>query len=235
MKRFSFVLLLSAVVLTCAAQKHPMWTIRVGYGISDWIHSDSDGVPSLQIGGTVEIPLSRTFGFQTGLSYMDKGALWTVENGAPDGTAVRFRMRLHGVYAPLFLTYHIPMGDAENHYGFVSSLITLKLGPYVGYGLGGRLKKSAAGEWQPVNGNPYSRSYNYNNLSLQAPDGTAAYLGKLNRCEAGVAAGVDVVAFGIINVSLEGGIGLTPLTTHWGGRSAKSYFVQGALCVPLSL
>ena len=82
MKRFSFVLLLSAVVLTCAAQKHPMWTIRVGYGISDWIHSNGDGVPSLQIGGTVEIPLSRTFGFQTGLSYMNKGALWTVENGA---------------------------------------------------------------------------------------------------------------------------------------------------------
>jgi len=233
MKRCFFLFLFCATLLQIEAQKRPMWGVRMAYGESGATAHGNGAVPAFQIGATVEFPLRRTVGLQTGLSYASRGVSWRVENAVPGFGIDRLRFRSHGIHVPLFLTYHLPVDVPDNAWGFASSYFTLKVGPYIDCGLSARLKQHANESWQRVPGNPYRRSYSYADFSFSSSSVTDTYLHKLNRFEVGVSVGVDVLALGILNVSLEGGYGLTPLTKWIEGKESHTFFIQGGVWVPL--
>lgn len=118
MKKFFLMAALAFSALNMNAQK-VRFGINAGAGISSLVGSDSEGYGNAfayKIGATVDIPTSEHFSFISGVDFINKSF------EAADENYNRFFLQL-----PIMAAYKFDMGE--------SSKLTLKAGPYVGYGV----------------------------------------------------------------------------------------------------
>ncbi|MFC7525561.1 porin family protein [Parapedobacter sp. GCM10030251] len=146
-KDLLFVGVLLFVTLNLSAQTlSPRFGIKAGLSLSYATVNDARGTDSktgFHIGGTFEYPLSPRFLIQSGLLFSTKGSQVHVLNGShyipspPDDTHTFNESYL---MLPLYGAYKLNLTSDFN--------ITFGIGPYLGYGIGGKTKqKLNSGSW----------------------------------------------------------------------------------------
>lgn len=118
MKKFFLMAALAFSALNMNAQK-VRFGINAGAGISSVVGSEAKAYGNAfayKIGATVDIPTSEHFSFISGVDFINKSF------EAPGENYNRFFLQL-----PVMAAYKFDMGE--------SSKLTLKAGPYVGYGV----------------------------------------------------------------------------------------------------
>lgn len=117
----------------------------------------------------VEFNLPQQFFIETGLDITSKGAKkkWTAEgdvNGNIFNNKVSFKENINTTYLilPLRAGYRLPVSD--------NIRMNLSLGPYFGYGIGGKLKSEANGYLRTASGEtkPYNEDNKVNSFSSTA-------------------------------------------------------------------
>lgn len=139
-------LLLFAASNLSAQTLSPRFKIKVGFNLSNAAVNDARGTDSkagYHIGGTFEYPLSEKFLIQSGLLFSSKGSKVHVLNGSqyipspPDDTHTFNESYL---MLPLYGAYKF---DVTNDFNIIFGV-----GPYLGYGIGGKTKqKLNSGSW----------------------------------------------------------------------------------------
>lgn len=124
----------------------PRFGIKAGFNLSNATVNDARGTASkagYHIGGTFEHPLSERFLIQSGLLFSSKGSKVHVLNGShyipspPDDTHTFNELY---VMLPIYGAYKLNVTNDFN--------ITFGVGPYFGYGIGGKTKqKLNSGSW----------------------------------------------------------------------------------------
>ena len=83
MKKFLLMMVCLFSMLTVTAQTKVTWSMELGLGMSTWMGKDANGSNPLfnpKVGVGIDVPLTGLVSFQTGLSWVSKGASYK-ENG----------------------------------------------------------------------------------------------------------------------------------------------------------
>jgi hypothetical protein len=112
-------------------------TLQSIYGTDFWGDKlDYDLVPGWRFGGNVNIPIAADIYIQPGLMFCGNGARQNVLESPTkaEGLEVTTTIRLNYIEVPVNLLFRPQIGDGHLLLGF---------GPYVGYGLFGKVKSSS--------------------------------------------------------------------------------------------
>jgi hypothetical protein len=145
MKKRILTLLSVAALFVTAAQAQVSFAVRAGIGLQNingkaWNGDALTNDPALRwhIGGLVNIPVATDFNVQTGLIFNTKGAsytsLWNGNERVQD-------IHLNYLEVPFNFTYTPQLGTGRLLLGF---------GPYLAYGLGGRIVTEGSSPNQAV-------------------------------------------------------------------------------------
>jgi hypothetical protein len=143
MKFNKIILTMAVMTFSIATMKAQItFGITAGAGMQNITGTDIAGnkvnnkvVPKFNIGAIVEFPVADDFFFQTGLRYASKGTKSTWNNGSGQAVTQNFNLSylelpLHFLYKPLVGTGHVLLG----------------FGPYIAYGVGGKVKTTGSGD-----------------------------------------------------------------------------------------
>ena len=126
MKKIACIVAGLFVALTMAAQTKVTWSMELGLGMSTWMGKGSDHtnpIFSPKVGIGIDVPLSGLVSFQTGLSWVSKGAKteWLKQD---------VQVNQNYFQMPLLAAFHV---------GTVSSFdMVFTVGPYLAYGVNGK-------------------------------------------------------------------------------------------------
>ena len=138
MKKILLILFCALTTLTAAAQSKIHWNLELGLGASAWMNDkgmDSNGLFNSKIGVGIDIPLTNFLSFQTGMSWVSKGAV--VKNAYNIATTnsdrlVDMDVNQNYLQAPLLAAFHIGTGSSFD--------LILKGGAYFAVGVCGKTK-----------------------------------------------------------------------------------------------
>jgi Outer membrane protein beta-barrel domain len=140
MQKKSIILVLFIVSISFITQAqsegHLSFGLRGGVNFQNINGKDDNGdkvsntlVPKFHIGANVEIPIATDFYVQPGLMFITKGA----KNSSSSGTG---KINISYIELPINLLYKPSLGKGKLLLGF---------GPYIGYGIGGKVKFDGTG------------------------------------------------------------------------------------------
>lgn len=139
MKNKNLILLLLLLALTTAYNLVNAQTkvgIKAGVNFSNVMLENENGnkgetqtMPGIQLGLTLDIPIAANFFIQPGIMYSKKG--FKQKTGGYSGLADNFRVKVSYIEMPINFLYKPDLGDGN---------LLLGAGPYIGYGLGGTWK-----------------------------------------------------------------------------------------------
>lgn len=134
---FHLLILLSALTTTVnTAQAQTKVGIKAGVNFSNVMMRDENGnkintqsVPGILVGITVDIPVAADFYIQPAAQYSRRG--YKQETGGFYGSATNFKVNASYIQVPINLLYKPHLGTGN---------LLLGAGPYIGYGTGGNWK-----------------------------------------------------------------------------------------------
>jgi hypothetical protein len=123
-----FALAATAFSLTSKAQDKTTFGVRAGVNFTNINGDDLDNKlkAGFNIGVNAEIPIASEFYLQPGLLFSTKGAKFADDEG---------KLNLSYIEVPINFLYKPTLGDGKLLLGF---------GPYVGFGIGGKVKSDDA-------------------------------------------------------------------------------------------
>lgn len=133
MKKIVLFVAFVFTALFVSAQTQINWSVKVGLGFSNWMGDNSDGAdPKLgyKVGVGVDVPIDRTWSFQTGLNLVSRGVKGDIE-GAD--------VTVNQLYFELPLMAAVRLNTANNFD------VVFNAGPYLACGIGGKTKMEYSG------------------------------------------------------------------------------------------
>lgn len=127
MKKFLLMMVCLFSMLTVTAQTKVTWSMELGLGMSTWMGKDANGSNPLfnpKVGVGIDVPLTELVSFQTGLSWVSKGASYK-ENGT-DITVDQNYFEM-----PLLAAFHVGTACKFD--------MVFTAGPYLALGVNGKV------------------------------------------------------------------------------------------------
>lgn len=127
MKKFLLMMVCLFSILTVTAQTKVTWSMELGLGMSTWMGKDANGSNPLfnpKVGVGIDVPLTGLVSFQTGLSWVSKGASYK-ENGT-DITVDQNYFEM-----PLLAAFHVGTACKFD--------MVFTAGPYLALGVNGKV------------------------------------------------------------------------------------------------
>lgn len=127
MKKFLLMMVCLFSMLTVTAQTKVTWSMELGLGMSTWMGKDANGSNLLfnpKVGVGIDVPLTGLVSFQTGLSWVSKGASYK-ENGT-DITVDQNYFEM-----PLLAAFHVGTACKFD--------MVFTAGPYLALGVNGKV------------------------------------------------------------------------------------------------
>lgn len=127
MKKFLLMMVCLFSMLTITAQTKVTWSMELGLGMSTWMGKDANGSNPLfnpKVGVGIDVPLTGLVSFQTGLSWVSKGASYK-ENGT-DITVDQNYFEM-----PLLAAFHVGTACKFD--------MVFTAGPYLALGVNGKV------------------------------------------------------------------------------------------------
>ena len=127
MKKFLLMMVCLFSMLTVTAQTKVTWSMELGLGMSTWMGKDANGSNPLfnpKVGVGIDVPLTGLVSFQTGLSWVSKGASYK-ENGT-DITVDQNYFEM-----PLLSAFHVGTACKFD--------MVFTAGPYLALGVNGKV------------------------------------------------------------------------------------------------
>ena len=142
MNKRIYIVLLAAVLTASYAQAQLTFGARAGLNLTNVFQEDESGnlkgldwKPGFQIGAAAEYDLlNEEIYFQTGILFSQQGMK---TEGSLLGSKVKLMWNLNYIQIPINLVGKVDLG---------STTFFLQAGPYLGYGIGGKLTAEAGGE-----------------------------------------------------------------------------------------
>lgn len=189
---------------------------RLGFNMSNEISKDASGnkfstgfVPGFHAGVTADIPIAQSLYFQPGLLFSTKGAKVSRSNGGVSVTTLEVP---HFLELPLNVIYKSPLGNGN---------LLLGAGPYLAYGVGGKLKLKAQ-QTEKSYKLKFLNDYSSADSSLNSTNGTTVPYGK--PLDLGVNALVGYEFTNQISAQLNGQLGLRNLAPAIDGKQNGGSF-----------
>ncbi len=135
MKRFLSLLCVASLALAASAQI--TWSAKGGIGFANCTSSDHsmDSRMVGRIGVGIEKPLTPEWSIMPSLEFAMKGAKFSEsEKGYGDSYSYEENVSLYYLQIPVLAAYRLNLNDSWN--------MTLKAGPYLAFGVGGKIKSS---------------------------------------------------------------------------------------------
>lgn len=129
MKKFLLMMVCLFSMLTVTAQTKVTWSMELGLGMSTWMGKDANGSNPLfnpKVGVGIDVPLTGLVSFQTGLSWVSKGASYK-ENGT-DITVDQNYFEM-----PLLAAFHVGTACKFD--------MVFTAGPYLALGVNGKVSQ----------------------------------------------------------------------------------------------
>lgn len=128
------MLVCALATINLAAQTKISWNMQLGLGVSTWMGKDANGAKGLfnpKIGVGIDIPLTSLISFQSGLSWVSKGASYDTTGDilAYDGD-LKTKVNQNYFQMPLLAAFHLGTGSNFD--------LILKTGGYLAYGVCGK-------------------------------------------------------------------------------------------------
>lgn len=139
MKKLAFFVFFSLITLGAFSQAQVKWNVNAGIGMASWYGDDSDGTDAkfaYKIGVGMEVPFNQVWSFQSGLNFISKGVSG---DEVTDGWDV-VDVSINQLYLELPLMVGARIHTASNFD------LLFKAGPYLAYGVGGKIKAEAGNE-----------------------------------------------------------------------------------------
>lgn len=119
------------------------FAIRGGLNLANMLWKDDSDTfsdefqmnPGFHLGGTVEFPINDAFTFETGLLLSTKGFLFKEEDA--NFGDFEMSMMLYYLDVPITAKAYVDAGGVKIYFSF---------GPYIGYGLSGKIKNTFSGD-----------------------------------------------------------------------------------------
>jgi len=220
MKQLVAILIFVLVPVVVSSQR---LVFHAGGGWASHYGGSSKSVGAFKIGASVEFEMSQKLTIEPGLLYFSKG--WkdhdkTVtlyddngnevldNNGNVRTAQMNVTSKTNYIVLPVMFNYYIPL--TLPHYIYLSA------GPYVAYGIGGKVRVS--GDTSQYGA---ARFYYDNDTFDQST---------VHRFDAGVSVGVGYEFNRLINAGIEGNFGLTDVTTY--GRKNFSVMLTLGYRIP---
>lgn len=214
MKKLILLVVCICSLFTATAQTKVTWSMKLGLGMSTWMGKNADGSNPLfntKVGVGLDVPLTGLVSFQTGLSWVSKGASLDVDlTGADLGLGsdlgvVDAHVNQNYFEMPLLAAFHV--GTASNFD------MVFTVGPYLAYGVNGKT------------------SVDVDDLSVSVNSfGDSQVLGQniegLKRFDAGLQAGV-ALDFAKWTVGLDGEFGFCKIASGKSPRNLAFFFTAG--------
>lgn len=214
MKKLILLVVCICSLFTATAQTKVTWSMKLGLGMSTWMGKNADGSNPLfntKVGVGLDVPLTGLVSFQTGLSWVSKGASLDVDlTGADldlgsDLGVVDAHVNQNYFEMPLLAAFHV--GTASNFD------MVFTVGPYLAYGVNGKT------------------SVDVDDLSVSVNSfGDSQVLGQniegLKRFDAGLQAGV-ALDFAKWTVGLDGEFGFCKIASGKSPRNLAFFFTAG--------
>ncbi len=214
MKKLILLVVCICSLFTATAQTKVTWSMELGLGMSTWMGKNADGSNPLfntKVGVGLDVPLTGLVSFQTGLSWVSKGASLDVDlTGADLGLGsdlgvVDAHVNQNYFEMPLLAAFHV--GTASNFD------MVFTVGPYLAYGVNGKT------------------SVDVDDLSVSVNSfGDSQVLGQniegLKRFDAGLQAGV-ALDFAKWTVGLDGEFGFCKIASGKSPRNLAFFFTAG--------
>lgn len=127
MKKFLLMMVCLFSMLTVTAQTKVTWSMELGLGMSTWMGKDANDSNPLfnpKVGVGIDVPLTGLVSFQTGLSWVSKGASYK-ENGT-DITVDQNYFEM-----PLLAAFHVGTACKFD--------MVFTAGPYLALGVNGKV------------------------------------------------------------------------------------------------
>lgn len=133
MKKLILMIVCALSTMTVAAQTKISWSMELGLGVSTWMGKDANGAKGLfnpKVGVGIEIPMTNLVSFQSGLTWVSKGAKYDYD-GTIQGLGTNLDVKANQNYfqMPLLAAFHIGTGSNFD--------LVLKAGPYLALGVCG--------------------------------------------------------------------------------------------------
>ena len=214
MKKLILLVVCICSLFTATAQTKVTWSMELGLGMSTWMGKNADGSNPLfntKVGVGLDVPLTGLVSFQTGLSWVSKGASLDVDlTGADLGLGSDLGVvdaHVNQIYfeMPLLAAFHV--GTASNFD------MVFTVGPYLAYGVNGKT------------------SVDVDDLSVSVNSfGDSQVLGQniegLKRFDAGLQTGV-ALDFAKWTVGLDGEFGFCKIASGKSPRNLAFFFTAG--------
>lgn len=127
MKKFLLMMVCLFSMLTVTAQTKVTWSMELGLGMSTWMGKDANGSNPLfnpKVGVGIDVPLTGLVSFQTGLSWVSKGASYK-ENGT------NITVDQNYFEMPLLAAFHVGTACKFD--------MVFTAGPYLALGVNGKV------------------------------------------------------------------------------------------------
>lgn len=214
MKKLILLVVCICSLFTATAQTKVTWSMELGLGMSTWMGKNADGSNPLfntKVGVGLDVPLTGLVSFQTGLSWVSKGASLDVDlTGADLGLGsdlgvVDAHVNQNYFEMPLLAAFHV--GTASNFD------MVFTVGPYLAYGVNGKTSVDVDDLSVSVN------SFGDSQVLDQNIEG-------LKRFDAGLQAGV-ALDFAKWTVGLDGEFGFCKIASGKSPRNLAFFFTAG--------
>ena len=135
MSRIILSILLVALLMASNTQAQITFGARVGFNLTNLYQKDEQGdmkgldwKPGFQIGAVVDYPLLNDLSIQPGILFATQGAKTETK---VSGHKAKATINLHYIQVPINLQYKYDLNYIK---------LFAQAGPYIGYGIGGKLK-----------------------------------------------------------------------------------------------
>ena len=123
---------------TVSAKINLGWNVKGGLGLSTWMGGNADSSEPLfnqKLGLGIDLPLTWLISFQTGMYWESKGASISFEDSAlASAGSDKVKVNQNYLQIPLLAAFHV---------GTVSNFdLVFTCGPYLAYGLNGKMEAS---------------------------------------------------------------------------------------------
>ena len=134
MKKIILMLVCVFTTLSAVAQTRIAWSMELGLGVSTWMGKNADGAEGLfnpKIGVGIDIPMTNLVSFQSGLTWVSKGASYKTDVDFTDYShSQEVKVNQNYFQMPLLAAFHLGTGSNFD--------LVLKAGPYLAVGVCGK-------------------------------------------------------------------------------------------------